>query len=404
METEAELAVDAADLSWPEDADAESKGPITTIIAYPDARTELAKVCGRETLELMRKECFSLKVSGVNDVEGFELIRKFRFRARDLRLLVEDRRKKIKEVPLKFCQELDSCAGELKTEIQEWEAHCLNEEKIVTDWIKRREEEDARIACEKRTARIESLQEVRATVDFDTVGALTDEQFETLLATATDVYLAEEQKKQDDAKRLAELEAKAKADAEKLAEQEREATRLREELLGKQREELAEKQRALDAAEAQRVESERKLKAEQDAREKEAQQAEEARLQAARDAQAALEAEKREAERKVTEERKAREKEAREAEEARLKVERDAKAAEDARIAWEARVKRDAEEAERVRVLEVRRAELAAEMEAAEKIADDQLFEEIKAAFPSVESAWVEIARLRKLQQPRIAA
>lgn len=53
------------------------------------------------------------------------------------------------------------------------------------------------------------------------------------------------------------------------------------------------------------------------------------------------------------------------------------------------------QEAERKRAIEAeekRKAEAAAKRE----IADKKLFEEIKAAFPTLESAWVEIARLRK--------
>lgn len=82
---------------------------------------------------------------------------------------------------------------------------------------------------------------------------------------------------------------------------------------------------------------------------------------------AASRAAEREAERKANEERIAREREA-----AAIK---------------EAEDKRLAEEIEKKRL---------AENEAAKKIADKKLFDKIKVEFPTLESAWVEIARLRK--------
>lgn len=58
---------------------------------------------------------------------------------------------------------------------------------------------------------------------------------------------------------------------------------------------------------------------------------------------------------------------------------------------------REAEEAERLRCLAEKQAKADADKRAAQEIADRELFEEIKAAFPTLELAWIEIARLRRL-------
>jgi DNA repair exonuclease SbcCD ATPase subunit len=68
--------------------------------------------------------------------------------------------------------------------------------------------------------------------------------------------------------------------------------------------------------------------------------------------------------------------------------------AEAAEIAAKLKAERDAEEAKaRAEKLATERAEI----EAAAKIADAVMFEEIRTNYPTVEAAWVEIARLRKL-------
>lgn len=68
--------------------------------------------------------------------------------------------------------------------------------------------------------------------------------------------------------------------------------------------------------------------------------------------------------------------------------------AEAAEIAAKAKAERDAAEAKaRAEKLATERAEI----EAAAKIADAVMFEEIRTNYPTVEAAWVEIARLRKL-------
>lgn len=91
-----------------------------------------------------------------------------------------------------------------------------------------------------------------------------------------------------------------------------------------------------------------------------------------------------------------------EAETARMRDEAAARDREAARVAEESRRRAEAElsetrrraEAEAARVEDERR---RAELEAAVKVADDLLFNSIKRQFPTLEVAWVEIARLRKL-------
>lgn len=132
-----------------------------------------------------------------------------------------------------------------------------------------------------------------------------------------------------------------------------------------------ERRAKLAALEKERAENEAKIRAQEE---------ENRRLK-----QEALERERKENERLQREaEEKARE--ARKAEEAKARAEAEAKAKEEARLAAEREKERKEQEEREAR-----------EREAQQKIADEKMFAAIKAEFSTLESAWTEIARLRKL-------
>lgn len=87
--------------------------------------------------------------------------------------------------------------------------------------------------------------------------------------------------------------------------------------------------------------------------------------------------------------------------EAQIKKEREAKEAEDRRRIEEENKRIEAEnkkiEEEKAAKLKAEQEKKKSEAEAAKKVADKKLFEEIKKSFPTIESAWVEIARLKKI-------
>lgn len=324
-------------------------GSTVAIIECPDARTELAKVCGAKTLDEFESEGLALKVAGANDKTCYELVKKFRIKVKNIRCAIENRRKELKEVPLRFCQELDEAARELKERCEKVEDHLAAQQKIVEDEEKRRAEEEARKAKAKLDERVAQLQAAKATFSVQLVGAMSDDDFAPMLADAQARHAEEERIRAEERERLAKLEAERAEQEARAKAAEAETQRLKDELLAKQRAELAEKERQAQAAEAARLEAERKATEEREAAERRVKAAEE------------------DAARKVAEEKAARE-----------KSEREAREAEERRVAEEAAEKAQAEEAAR------------------QAIADAELFKAIKAEFPTLELAWVEIARLRK--------
>lgn len=323
---------------------------IRAIIECPDARTELAKVCGAKTLEEIESEGLALKVAGADDKTGYELVKKFRIQVKNIRCAVENRRKELKEVPLRFCQELDEAARELKARCEKVEAHLIAQQKIVEDEEKRRAEEEARKAKERLDERVTQLQACKAQFSVQLVGAMSDEDFATMLADAQSRHAEEERLRAEERERLAKLEAERAEQERKQKEQDAEIQRLKDELLAKQRAEIEERQQQAKAAEAARLEAERKAAEEREAAERRVREAEE------------------EAARKVAAEKAERE-----------------------------RVEREAREAEERRQAEESAAKAKAEEEARQAIANEREFEAIKRQFPTLESAWIEIARLRKL-------
>jgi hypothetical protein len=149
---------------------------------------------------------------------------------------------------------------------------------------------------------------------------------------------------------------------------------------------LATARTEFEAAEKKRLDDEEELrqlraKQEEDRKQREAQEAENKKLRDQIDADQKRKLAEQEAQlKKEREEREAADRKRNE-EEAAAQRKRDEEAAEIKR-------KQDQEDADKK----------AAELAAQEKIANKKMFDQIKTEFPTVELAWVEIARLRKLK------
>lgn len=272
----------------------------------------------------MRSKFLGLRVLNATDEEGYAQCKEARAVVRRTRLEVEERRKELKAESLSFGRAVDAEAKRITEKIEEVEGHLVSQLKIVDDEKKRREEEAARKALERIDLRQRKMAEVGAPLSHTEAATLSDEDFSARLESATAEFKAAAIAREEERKRLAELEKERAKQAAKIRAQEEETLKLREELLAKERAAAAEAEEKRRAAEALRLEAERKLE----------------------DERRRIAAEAAEVERKA------------------------------------------AEEAERKR---------KAEAEAARKVADTKLFKEIKASFPTLESAWIEIARLRKL-------
>lgn len=298
----------------------------------------------------MQTEYGVLKVNGINDKEGYELCNRARINVKSLRVDVEKKRKELKADSLSFGRKVDAEASRISAQLESIETHLKSQQDIVdNEKLRIKQEAEAKEKAEF-DRRINLLQSVKAVFSLDAVKVMTLEDFEMLYEGALAAHEHDEEQRIRNEEKLRALEAQAAENNAKIRAQEEENRKLQADLIAKQKAEIAEK-------EAQ-IEKERKAREEEDRKRQESESARIAKENAA----------------KAAEEKKR-------ADEERARVE-----AENKRIAAERAEKEKAEQAR-----------IAAEKEAAKKIDDERFFNLIKEKFPTVELAWVEIARLTVL-------
>lgn len=339
-----------------------------------------------QAIAAIRAECESLAVADENDKAGAKACDDARKKVKSLRCEVENRRKELKAGALEFGRNVDTVAKRLTDMLTPIELRLEGQVAIVTEAEKRRKAEAEKALDDRLAKRLDALQAVKAMIPYGALRLMPEAEYAALLAEATEARDKAEAARKAEAERLAILEMERKEAARKQAEQEAENQRLRAELDAARKAEIERERKAREAAEAEtrRAEAE---KAEA------ARKAEEEKNKAEQETKAALA----EAARKLkeTEDQAAAEKAEAERRERAAAEEAAARLREAAEKA--ARIKAEAEHQARVieaaRLAEIKRQEA----EAAAQIADKQAFDAIKAEFPTLDLAWVEIHRLRKM-------
>lgn len=206
----------------------------------------------------------ALAINGVEDTEGREIVHAARMDLKKTRVAVEARRKELKEGALTFGRMVDSAARQLTAPIVEVESRLLAEEEAYRAEL-------ARIAEAKIDARAAQLADLGSRVDRGILRIATDDQFASMIETATaekharEVAAAEAEKarldelerqrieREEAEKARQEQLAQLKAEREKLEEEKRqadEAQRLAEERLEADRQKVADEQKRLRDIEA----------------------------------------------------------------------------------------------------------------------------------------------------------
>lgn len=336
--------------------------------------TEIVYPTSEQAIEALRAECDSLAVADENDKAGAKACDDARKKVKGLRCEVENRRKELKAGALEYGRKVDTEAKRLTDMLSPIESRLESQVAIVAEAEKRRKAEAEKALDERMAKRLDALQAVKALIPYGSLRTMPEADYVALLAEATAAHDKAQAARKAEAERLAILEMERKEADRKQAEQEAENQRLRAELDAARKAEIERERKAREAAEAEarRAEDEKRA-AERKAMEEKAEAAR--KLREAEDQAAAEKAEAERRERAAIEEaaRKLREAEER-----------------------SARIKAEAEHQARViesaRLAEIKRQE----DEAAARIADAQAFEAIKAEFPTIDLAWVEIHRLRK--------
>ena len=246
-----------------------------------------------------------IKVTDEKDTAGMAKARELRLILKKARTTVENNRKELKADIVKQGKAIDSVARYVKEEIEPAEEYLELQEKFA-------ELAQAKREADLKAKRIEQLMQYTDDLSVYNLDGMTEDQFNTLLATLKAQYEAEQKRIADEAKAKAEAE---EAERKRIEEQAKENARLKAEAEAREKAEAIEREKR-EKEEAERLEKERK--------EREAREAE----QAKKDEAERLERERiqKEADEKIAKERAEREKleqekRDREAEEARKKAE-----------------------------------------------------------------------------------
>ena len=293
----------------------------TALTERPAASKAIVLSVTDETIASMASRMMALKVNGIADKKGYELVDTARKECVKARTGIDKVHKELKAESLKYCQELDAEKRRLTGKVEAIENHLKSELEAV-------EREQARIQKEKDdaiyTERVAKLASHDCTIIEHALRTMTQSQFDEAFTKAV-------------ADAVARKEAERKAAAEE-AERQRIAAEQAE----------ANRKESLRLA-AERAEFERQ-RAEQEAERKRLQEIEDQRLTKER---AELEVQRQEQARQAAELKAEQDRLAR-AESERLRAAEQeriaAEAAERARMETEARLKREAEVAERERI------------------------------------------------------
>lgn len=249
-----------------------------SVISYPVAEAEIAR---------KREEYSSLKIGGVNDKDGYRMVKAARIDMKNDRVAVENRRKELKSGALEFGRKVDESANHLKGMISEVENKLKKEEQTYLDEVERIKQAEEAKKREKLNQRLEKLQAVDCVLHPMVLEELTDNEFNEKLKEATEEkriaeeeterlrkeeedrirkeeearkaeqLRLEEERKQIEEQRRIQAEEQRKLDEQKQAIEDEKNRIARDEELRVQREQAAEKAR---------IETERNLKAQEEAK------------------------------------------------------------------------------------------------------------------------------------------
>lgn len=212
-----------------------------------------------------------LTINGINDKEGLEKVKRSRIAIKNERVRIEKAGKSLRDQANAFNKAVLSKEKEYLAIITPVEDSLAAEEKKVADELARIEREKQEAVQRKIQSRIDALAKVGHVIDFSIVSSLSDEDYESRLAEATEEYTKEQQAIAD-AKEAARIESERLAAV--AAEQAKEKKRLEElaaEQLRKEREmELQQEKLRLqqEAVEKQKYWQEQQIVREQEAKAK----------------------------------------------------------------------------------------------------------------------------------------
>lgn len=132
--------------------------------------------------EKLKRTAETLVVTSITDKAGMALARTTRLALKAVRVSIEHRRVELVEDALRQKQAIDADAKKLKESIEELEAKMLEQEQFA----ERKAEEELRLKVQRRTTELAVFW--NSTLPMPDLGALTVDQFDTLLADAESAH------------------------------------------------------------------------------------------------------------------------------------------------------------------------------------------------------------------------
>jgi len=285
---------------------AENKGMDMIEVAV----AELSQLLTTEAIAELSKRYMPLTINGLEDKKGYDAVHQARMDIKNRRIVVEKKRKKMKEKALIFERAVDAEANRIKGLLEPIETHLEAQETAIDQEKARIKAEAEKREQERIQARINRLFEMGCRFDgqkfslpfapdgFFLPQALAktaaDEQFEVFcqefqkLIDAENARIAEEERlRKEEEARLAKVREEQEAEAKRLAEiarkQEEEAARIRAEAEAERKRLEDERKAAEDKIRAEReaIDKEKRAIAEAKAKE-EAEKKHQAELEQAR--------------------------------------------------------------------------------------------------------------------------
>lgn len=258
----------------------------------------------------MAKEYMPLKINGVDDKKGFDIVHKARMDVKNHRVAVEKKRKELKADALEYGRKVDSEAKRLTAMLKPIEDHLQAEEQAVLDERERIRKEKEEAEQRRVQHRVERLAEFGVVPNLNHVKHWTDAEFDDALIEARKAFEEEQARKAKEEEERRQREAE-EAEARRKEQERLDAERAkldaeRREMEAKRKAEEEERRKREAAERAKLDEERRKLEAErakieQERREREAaeraKREEQERIKSEQEAEARRKAEE-EAERK----------------------------------------------------------------------------------------------------------
>lgn len=195
----------------------------------------------------LSKQYMALKVEGVNDQKGYELVHRARIEIKTKRVEIEKIRKALKADSIKFGDVVDTEAKRIKSLLSPIEEYLISQEKIVEDETKRIKAEKDRIEKE----RIEKEEAEKKRVEEEKQAKIREEQ--RIESERLEKIRIEQEEK----------EAKIKAEQEKIEAEKQEIAKQKERDKQEREKQAEIEQAKIDAVEKERLKEDQAKKDEE---------------------------------------------------------------------------------------------------------------------------------------------